>query len=174
MDGEAVRPGRPGRGYWFEELAVGQVFDSPGRTITETDVVNFAGLSGDYTPVHTDAEYARRMPFRRRIAHGMLVQSIATGLGTRTGVLEGTIAAISGVTIDWKAPVFPGDTIRLRLEVAELGASPAKRTGRVVYRAHVLNQRDQVVSEGTWSAIMLRAPRAAARPIETVAGEVQP
>ena len=147
------------RGYWFDEFEVGQCFESPGRTITETDLVNFAGLSGDYTPVHTDAEYARRMPFRRRIAHGMLVQSIATGLGTRTGVLEGTIAALTRVTIDWKAPVFPGDTVRLRLEVGELDEKPSKRSGKVVFKTFVLNQKDQVVSEGSWHALMLRERR---------------
>ena len=161
------------RGYWFEEFERGQVFESPGRTITEADVVNFAGLSGDYTAVHTDAEYARRMPFRRRIAHGMLVQSIATGLATRTGVLEGTIAAISGVTIEWKSPVFPGDTVHLRLEVADVDAAPSKRNGRVVFHATVLNQRDQVVTEGTWNAIMMRENRMAHTFVETGADEEQ-
>ena len=161
----------PVRGYWFDEFEVGQVFESPGRTITETDLVNFSGLSGDYTPVHTDAEYARRMPFRRRIAHGMLVSSIASGLGTRTGVLEGTIAALEGVTIRWKAPVFPGDTIRLRLEVGELDPEPSRRSGRIVFQTSILNQKDQVVSEGAWHTIMLRERRARTPILETGAKE---
>ncbi len=161
----------PVRGYWFDEFEVGQSFVSPGRTITETDLVNFAGLSGDYTPVHTDAEYARRMPFRKRIAHGMLVQSIATGLGTRIGVFEGTIAALTGVNIEWKAPVFPGDTVRLRLDVGEIDEQPSKRSGKVAFRTFVLNQKDQVVSEGSWNTLMLREPRRRAVVLETGAEE---
>src|SRR5262245_40177742 len=74
------------RGMWFEDFELGMAFESPGRTITESDIQQFAGLSGDYTSLHTDQEHARRTPFRRVIAHGLLIQSIVTGLATRTGV----------------------------------------------------------------------------------------
>ncbi len=144
------------RGLWFDEFQVGLVIESPGRTILDADLVAFAGLSGDHTQLHTDAEYCKRTPFRRPIAHGMLVQSIATGLGVRSGAFDGTIQALSDMTIHWRAPVFPGDTIRLRLEVTEVDAEPSKRSGLVVLRADVFNQDDKLVVEGQWHTRILR------------------
>jgi acyl dehydratase len=134
------------------------VIASRGRTITEADLVNFAGLSGDYTALHTDEVYASSTPFRRRIAHGMLVQSIATGLGVGTGAFEGTIAALSDMTIHWRSPVFPGDTVQLVLEVIEVDAEPSRRSGAVTFAARVLNQEKKVVSDGEWKTLMLRSP----------------
>lgn len=144
------------RGLWFDELPVGLVIESPGRTVTEADIVGFAGLSGDFVPLHTDEEFAKRTAFRGRIAHGMLVQAIATGLGTRTGVFEGTIGALSAMTIRWKAPVYPGDTVRLVLEVIGVDPEPSRRSGRVTFGARVLNQEQKVVMEGEWETLMLR------------------
>jgi acyl dehydratase len=143
-------------GLWFDELEPGLRVVSPGRTVTESDLVQFAGLSGDHTQLHTDEEYCRTTPFRRRIAHGMLVQAIATGLGARTGIYEGTIQALSDMTIRWRAPVFPGDTIRLELVVERIDPEPSRRSGLVIFAARVLNQDDKVVSEGEWSTRMLR------------------
>jgi acyl dehydratase len=144
------------RGLWFDEFEPGLTVESPGRTIQESDLAAFAGLSGDHTQLHTDEEYCRRTPFRRRIAHGMLVQSVATGLGVRTGVFEGTIQALSDMTIHWRAPVFPGDTIRLVLVVDRIDPDPSRRSGLVVFRASVLNQEDKLVCEGEWHTRMLR------------------
>lgn len=155
-DGDAQPAGPPGRGMWFDEFRRGQVFESPGRTVTEADVVNFAGLSGDFTALHTDEVFARGSAFRRRVAHGMLVQAIATGLGVRTGIFEGTIVALSDMVIHWRTPVFPGDTVRLRLQVEEVDAAPAKRSGRVRFAAWVRNQQDQVVIDGEWCTLMMR------------------
>jgi len=143
-------------GLWFEEFEPGLVVESPARTLTEADVVLFAGLSGDFTALHTDEEFAKRTAYRGRIAHGMLVQAIATGLGVRTGVFEGTIQALSDMTIHWRAPVVPGDTIRLVLEVAEIDPSPSRRSGVVSFAARVLNQEDKVVCDGEWRTRMLR------------------
>lgn len=155
-DGTAETGRRYVHGLWFDEFQQGQVFESPGRTITEADIVNFAGLSGDFTSLHTDEVFARGTPFRRRVAHGMLVQAIVTGLGARTGIFEGTIAALSDMVIHWKVPVFPGDTVRLRLRVEELDAAPSKRSGRVRFLAWILNQDDQVVIDGEWCTLMMR------------------
>src|SRR5262245_44871366 len=127
-------------GLWFDDFRPGLVIESPSRTVTEADLVNFAGLSGDYTALHTDEEYVSKTPFRRRIAHGMLVQAIVTGLGVRTGVFEGTIAALSDMSIHWRSPVFPGDTIQLVLEVTEIDPEPSRRSGKVTFAARVLNQ----------------------------------
>ena len=99
----------------------------------------------------------------------MLVQSIATGLGVRTGVFEGTIAALSDMEIHWKAPVFPGDTVRLRLRVVELDPEPSKRSGRVTFAAEVSNQDEKLVIDGVWQTLMLRE-RPRRRPRETQEG----
>jgi acyl dehydratase len=149
---------RRSSGLWFEDFVAGLRIESPARTITEADVVLFAGLSGDFNALHTDEAFARRTPFRGRIAHGMLVQSIATGLAVRTGMFEGTIQALSDMTIHWKAPVRPGDTIRLVLEVDALDPAPARRSGEVVFKAAVRNQEDEVVCDGEWRTRILRRP----------------
>jgi 3-hydroxybutyryl-CoA dehydratase len=155
------------RGLWFDEFEPGLVVESPGRTVTEADLVSFAGLSGDHTQLHTDEAYCQRTPFRTRIAHGMLVQSIATGLGVRTGVFEGTIQALSDMTIHWRSPVMPGDTIRLVLKVARVDDEPSRRSGAIVFEARVLNQDDKLVSEGEWTTRMLRekAPKTGAEAV---------
>ena len=89
------------RGLWFEEFEVGQRIITPGRTITESDIVSFAGLSGDYNQIHTNAEFSSKTPFGKRVAHGLLVLSIASGLAMRTGVLEGTVLAFREIN-NWK------------------------------------------------------------------------
>lgn len=143
-------------GLWFEDFRLGMLIESEARTITEADIVNFAGVSGDFLPLHTNEEYAKKTPFRRRIAHGMLIQSVATGLCARTGVFEGTIAALTGMTIRWLQPVYPGDTIRLVLEVSELDPKPSRRRGRVLLLCRIMNQSDKLVAEGDWDTLMLR------------------
>jgi acyl dehydratase len=143
-------------GLWFEDYTLGQVIWSAGRTVTEADVVAFTGLSWDTTYLHTDAEAAGRSPFRGRIAHGMLVWSMASGLGVGTGIFEGTIEALAGMSMDFTAPVFPGDTIRLRLEVVERSDPPTRRNGRVIFQARVFNQRDEMVIDGIWRTVVRR------------------
>ncbi|MFT5289112.1 MAG: acyl dehydratase [Planctomycetota bacterium] len=156
------------RGLWFDEFTPGQTFASAGRTITETDVVNFACLSGDFTRLHTDATAARRMPFRQRIAHGMLIQSIATGLGTRIGIFEGSIAAFAGQSSQWLHPVFFGDTIRVEFLVDKVDQEPSRRSGHVFFSLRILNQDDELVATGTWDTLMLRDKK---RPIAAGANQ---
>ena len=161
MDGSANTqdPGRdpePFRsGLWFEDFEVGQVIWSHGRTVTEADIVLFAGLSGDYTGLHTDEERARRTPFRGRIAHGMLIWSVASGLGAQTGIFDGTIDALAGMEMDFAAPVYPGDTIRLRMEVTSK-EEKSGRNGRVLFKATVFNQKDVMVVDGEWRTLVRR------------------
>src|SRR6516225_1788808 len=97
---------------YFDDVEVGQEWESLGRTITETDIVNFAGLSGDFNPIHLDHEFARTTPFRRPIAHGLLVFSIASGLGLFAPPMR-TLAILSIREWSFKNPVFPGDTIHV-------------------------------------------------------------
>ncbi len=154
------------RGLWFEDFEPGRAFASPGRTLTEADIVLFAGLSGDVTSLHTDEEFAKRTPFRRRIAHGLLVSSIATGLAARIGIFEGTIVAMPAMDIRWTSPAFPGDTLTLRLVVARREEQPSRRSGRVYFDASVTNQKEQVVSEGSWEIVVLRDRERAAAPAD--------
>lgn len=144
------------RGLWFDDYLPGQQFDSAARTVTEADVVAFAGLSGDYNPLHVDAEYARRTPFRQRIAHGLLVEAIASGLAHGTGIFDGTISALAEIEIRFQRPVFLGDTVRLRLEVAEVESDPGPKRGRVRFTTIVTKQTGEPVLEGSWSVVFLR------------------
>src|SRR6185503_7692569 len=103
---------------YFEEFEIGQSWVSPARTITETDLVMFSAMTGDYNPIHTDEEFARQTPFGGRILHGPAAFAIATGLESRLGQKEGTAIAFLGMTWDLKAPVKIGDTIRVQQRVA--------------------------------------------------------
>jgi acyl dehydratase len=131
----------------FDELAVGQEWESGGRTVTEADIVNFAGFSGDFTPIHTDHEYARTTPFRRPIAHGFGVFSLASGLGVHTPPTR--IVALLGVR-DWafRLPVYAGDTVRVRTRVAELTPRGRGKRGEVVWYRALVNQDGKVVQDG--------------------------
>ncbi len=132
---------------FFDDLEVGRQWDSLGRTITETDIVNFAGVSGDFNPIHINHQYAATTPFRKPIAHGMLVLSIATGLGIHSPPVR-TLAILGILEWHFRGPVFPGDTIRLRGKVLEKHARGRGRRGEVVWRRTILNQDDKVVQEG--------------------------
>lgn len=156
MDASPETPAPFRTGLWFEDFELGQVIWSAGRTVTEADIVAFTGLSWDTTFLHTDAEAAGRTPFRGRIAHGMLVWSMASGLGVGTGIFEGTIDALAGMSMDFTGPVRPGDTIRLRLEVVEKSDPPARRNGRVLFQARVYNQSDEMVVDGMWKTVVRR------------------
>ncbi len=149
---EAYRP----RGMYFEDFEVGLRIVTAGRTVTEADVVNFAALSGDYNMLHTNEEYAKSTPFGARIAHGLLVTSMVTGLVDRTGVLEGTTIAFREIN-EWKfvRPVFLGDTIYAILEVEQ--KRPLRRLGggAVTIVVEVRNQREETVMKGRWTVLML-------------------
>jgi len=141
------------RGMRFSEFEVDAAFTSGGRTITEADVVMFAGLSGDFNPLHTDATFAARTPFKQRIAHGMLAASVSTGLGQTLGIFEGTTLALLAQTFEYKAPVFFGDTIRLRLTVVATKPSSKGGKGVVTLGSEILNQDDVAVVTGTWTVM---------------------
>lgn len=141
-------------GLRFNEFKIGNSYESQARTITESDVVTFAGLSGDYNPLHTDEEFGKTTPFGERIAHGMLVQSIATGMANWTGIFEGTTIALLEQVIRYKRPVKFGDTVHLKLEVQEKKATSNPDQGIVSFVARVINQDDDVVQDGEWTLLM--------------------
>lgn len=141
------------RGQFFSEFSVDDTFVSGGRTVTEADVVHFAGISGDFNPLHVDASFAEKTPFGQRIAHGMLAASISTGLGQTLGIFEGTTLALMSQTFDYKAPVFFGDTIRLRLTVREVTPSSKGGKGVVLFQSDVVKQDDTVAVAGSWTVL---------------------
>ena len=153
------------RGMFFEEFSAGQKVVTMGRTVTEADVVSFAGLSGDFNQIHTDGAYARGTPYGQRIAHGLCVLSIASGLAVQTGIMEGTVLAFREI-LEWKfsQPVFFGDTIHVVLEVIETKPLPRLGAGAVTLTLDVLNQDGKSVQKGKWSVLMLAQPKPIAEP----------
>ena len=133
---------------YFEDIRVGDQYVSPGRTVTEADIVAFAGLSGDYNILHTDAEYMRTSIFGERIAHGLLGLALQSGLGTRAMARPFATLAFLGLRWRFKAPIKIGDTIKVRLEVTDKRETSKPDRGIVVIQRSVLNQRGEVVQEG--------------------------
>jgi acyl dehydratase len=146
--------------HYFEDFHAGQVFTSQSRTITETDVVTFAGWSWDTNPVHTDAESAASGRFGGRIAHGVLGLSVALGLASRLGVFEGCSVALLGID-GWRfrRPLVPGDTVRCRVEILDTRLTSSGETGILQRRFTLLNQRDEVVQDGEMGLMVHVRPR---------------
>ncbi len=136
--------GMIGEGWYFEDYEVGKEIQSSSRTMTEADIVNFAGITGDWNPIHTDEEFARKSVFGGRIAHGTLTFAIMTGLLARLGIIEKTIVAFYGVDrIRFVKPVFIGDTLTAIARVIE--KEDRGDAGMIVMEANVVNQRGEVV-----------------------------
>jgi acyl dehydratase len=146
------------RALHFEDFEVGTETVTDSRTVTEADVVAFAGLSGDYNPLHVDAEFARATPFGERIAHGLLGLAIASGLVSRTGAIEGTALAFLATEWRFTAPIKLGDTITVRSRVADRRETSKPDRGIVTFSVQVVNQRGEVVQEGTQTLLMKRRP----------------
>jgi acyl dehydratase len=132
---------------YFDDLDVGQEWESAGRTVTEADIVNFAGFSGDFNPIHMDHEFAKATAFRRPIAHGFGVFSIASGLGVQTPPVR-TMALLKVKEWNFRLPVFAGDTIRLRTRVVEKTLRGRGKRGEVVWHRAIFNQDGKVVHDG--------------------------
>jgi 3-hydroxybutyryl-CoA dehydratase len=141
---------------YYEDFAIGTVLESRGRTITEADIVNFAGLSGDFVELHTNEEFARKSAFGRRIAHGALVFSISTGLMTQMNVINDTVLAFYGVDkLRFTGPVFIGDTVHVTKRVVDLREKDAER-GIVTFATEVLNQKSEPVIVYTDKLLLMR------------------
>ncbi len=147
------------RGLWFDEFEPGQQVETDGRTLTEADIINFASLSGDFSPVHVDAEFSRKGPFGQRVAHGLLVVSLVSGLLIQTGLLDGTLSAFREISRwKFKQPVFIGDTIRVVFLIEEVRPLKGRKDGLVTIGLRVKNQRDQIVMMGQWVTLVLGRP----------------
>jgi acyl dehydratase len=149
----AYRP----RGRYFDDFTVGEVIETLARTVNPADVTLFAGLSGDYNPLHTDEESAKTTTFGSRIAHGMLTVAISTGQQNQTGAFEGTTLALLGLDkLRFTGAVRFGDTIHTEMTVRETRESSRPDRGVVGLDVVVRNQRGEGVAQWEQSVLMKR------------------
>jgi acyl dehydratase len=152
---------RPRLGYRYEDLFVGMRFRSPGRTILDADLIGFAGLTGDYSELHTSDVYAKASQFGRRVAHGMLGLAYAHGLmWARTGELRETAVAFLGIE-GWRflAPIFVGDTIFVDYVLAELRDSQSRPSQAIAtFDVAVVNQDGAAVQHGRKALLVSKVP----------------
>jgi 3-hydroxybutyryl-CoA dehydratase len=144
---------------YFEDFTAGMTFVTAGRTITEADIVNFAGISGDFNPIHTNAAYAAGTMFGQRIAHGILGLSIASGLATGLGWMGDRVEAFMGMEWKFRAPIFMGDTIRVEIKVTNSRAMSRLGGGIVMMAVEVKKQDDTVVQKGEWQLLFKSRPK---------------
>jgi len=142
------------RGVYFEDIALEQRMVTRGRTITESDLVSFAALTGDYNPMHTDAEYMKTSPFGQRIAHGMLTLSYAVGQAYQLGFMERTVVAFRSLDMKFSAPVFIGDTLHVELVVREKKEARRMGGGWVTLDIKIINQEGKAVQSGEWVVLL--------------------
>ena len=143
-------------GKYFDDFEIGEEAITAGRTITETDIVNFAGITGDWNEIHTNKELAERGPFKQRIAHGALIFSVATGLSVRLGQTADTVIAFYGLDrLRFVKPTFIGDTIRVRQKV-EVKSERDEHSGIVTMLNEVINQKEEVVVSYTAKVLLKR------------------
>jgi acyl dehydratase len=138
---------------FYDDVEVGREWISPGRTITEADIVNFAGLSGDFNPIHVDHEFARRTVFRRPIAHGLLVWAVSSGLSVNYPAMR-TLAFTAIKEWAFKEPVFIGDTIRVHTKIAGIEPRSRGRRATITWERAIVNQQDKVVQSGIVETIV--------------------
>ncbi|MCA9894419.1 MAG: MaoC family dehydratase N-terminal domain-containing protein [Anaerolineae bacterium] len=157
MSGELEAP----RGLYFEEFEVGAKMRTRGRTITEADLVQFAALTGDFNPMHTDAEYCKTSFMGQRVAHGMLTLSYAVGQAYQLGILERTVLGFRGLEMKFSVPVYIGDTIHVEIEVADKKEARRLGGGTVDLTIRIVNQEGKVVQRGTLTLLMASQPEQA-------------
>ena len=149
---DAKRLAQP-QSLYFEDFDVGDAVESWGRTVTETDVVNFAALSGDWNLIHTDAEFARHQLYGQRVVHGLLVLSVSSGQMVRLGFLDETVVAFLGLEWQFRRPVFINDTVRTRLQVQSKKVMKRLSGGVIQFKVEILNQKDEVCQRGHWDLV---------------------
>lgn len=152
--GNAAKPA-----YYYEDFEVGDTFTTPSRTVGLAEIATFAGLSGDYNPIHTDAQFASESQFGQRLAHGVLGMSILTGLITRLGVFEASTIALLGIE-EWrfKGPIFDGDTIHGRVLIEDKRLTNDGVRGVLRRRYQLVKQKDEVVQEGVMPLLVKCRP----------------
>ena len=146
------------RGLYFEEFEVGAQMRTRGRTITESDLVQFAALTGDFNPMHTDAEYCKTAFMGQRVAHGMLTASYAVGQAYQLGMLERTVLGFRSFEMKFSAPVYIGDTIHAELQVTETQAAKRLDGGLVTLAIRIIKQDGKVAQKGSLTLVMMSRP----------------
>lgn len=148
-------------GLYYEDFEVGTVYTTQSRTVTETEIVIYSGLSGDFNPLHTDEEYSKTTPYGTRIAHGPLVLAIAMGLLNRLGLTDGTSLGFLGIN-EWKftGPVKAGDTVTVRVTIADKRMASRGARGILTRHIEVVNQRNEVVQRGSMASMVEAKPEA--------------
>ncbi|MEW6642868.1 MAG: MaoC/PaaZ C-terminal domain-containing protein [Pseudomonadota bacterium] len=148
-------------GRHFDEFTVGDRYETPRRTIIDADIMQFAGLTADFNPLHTDDIFAAESDFGRRIAHGPMLIGMAFGLASRAGLLDGTALALLDVAWRFLGPVRPGDTVFAQIHVTETRPSRKPDRGVVAFRIDMMNQQRDVVQSGAAKILMKRRTAAA-------------
>ncbi len=146
--------GYEARGLYIEDFEDDKIYTSQARTITETDVMNFAGLTGDFNPLHTDEEFAKEGPFKARVAHGMLGGAIMTGMSNQLGIFEGTTIAFLELTQKYVAPLFIGATVHLELKIKEKRMSSKPGRGIITFFANLIDSEGKHITEAEWVITM--------------------
>ena len=135
------------KGFYLEDYEIGREYTRQGRTITEADVVNFAGVSGDFNPLHTDEEFGKANQFGKRIAHGALGFIISNGLNNQMGIAEGTTIAFIECTVKYTAPLLIGDTVHIVVIPTEVIHSSKPGKGILKQLVKLVNQDERVIME---------------------------
>lgn len=150
--------------YYLEDFAVGQVFESGGRTITEADLTFFSMLSGDWNPLHANAEFAKSTRFGQRVVHGVLGIAVSTGMLHELGIFHDSVIAMLGFR-NWNflAPLLVNDTIYLKLTITALEAGKSGNSGKLGRRFQLINQKGEVAQEGESDVLVLTRAGAAAK-----------
>ena len=146
---------------YYEDFEVGQTFQSSGRTITEADLTIFSMVSGDWNPIHADAEYASGTRFGQRLVHGTLGIAVATGMLHEIGIFhKSVVAMLSLKTWAFKKPIFIGDTLKLTLDILSKTPGESQRVGAIDRRMCLINQHGDIVQEGTSDVLVLKRSQA--------------
>ena len=147
-------------GLYWEEWEINAEFKSSARTVTEADIVMFAGLSGDYNPLHIDEEFCKKTQFGTRIAHGPLVYAIAAGLLFQLHLYDDTLIAFLGFdSLKFTKPVKAGDTIHARIKVLEKRETSNPERGVMKRQLQVFNQRGEMVQDAIQAFLLKRKPQ---------------
>jgi acyl dehydratase len=141
-------------GRYFEDFTLGEQFKTLGRTVGEGDITNFAGLVGDFTPIHVDEHYAKQTRFGGRIAHGPLTLAMAIGLLTQLNVLGESVVGLLNINWDFQGAVKIGDTVYATIDIGELRKTSKPGTGVVKFCFNVANQRAETVQTGSMTVLM--------------------
>lgn len=148
------------RGLYYEDFVIDEEYESPGRTITETDLVMYAGLSGDFNQLHTDEEYCKRVSmYGKRVVHGLFGLTLVEGLKSRVGMFEGT--SLASLQWSWKflKPLFVGDTVRVCWKITSKRETSKPDRGIITEFLQLMNQNDEATGEGEHLVLMQRRPQ---------------